>query len=156
MDREAWCASVHGVAKSQTWLSNWTEMNQLRVGTPLVMSSRILAKDQPHHQAFERKDSCSFSLWFFICFYFWICWVSHIFHMLVKEDVEIRRGRVKCEGFILNFINFYWSIVALQCCAINNFCCAGEWISCIFIHIYMICIANEIICTIFLDSMYMC
>ena len=27
MDREAWHAAVHGVTKSQTWLSNWTEMN---------------------------------------------------------------------------------------------------------------------------------
>ena len=26
MDREAWRATVHGVAKSQTWLSNWTEL----------------------------------------------------------------------------------------------------------------------------------
>ena len=24
MDREVWCATVHGVAKSRTWLSNWT------------------------------------------------------------------------------------------------------------------------------------
>jgi len=26
-DREAWRAAVHGVAKNQTWLSNWTELN---------------------------------------------------------------------------------------------------------------------------------
>ena len=26
MDREAWRAEVHGVVKSQTWLSNWTEL----------------------------------------------------------------------------------------------------------------------------------
>ena len=27
MDREAWHVVVHGVTKSQTWLSNWTELN---------------------------------------------------------------------------------------------------------------------------------
>ena len=27
MDREAWSASVHGASKSQTWLSDWTELN---------------------------------------------------------------------------------------------------------------------------------
>ena len=28
MDREAWHAAIHGVAKSRTWLSNWTELKQ--------------------------------------------------------------------------------------------------------------------------------
>ena len=29
MDRETWCSVIHGVAKSRTWLSNWTELTKL-------------------------------------------------------------------------------------------------------------------------------
>ena len=32
MDREAWHAAINGVAKSQTWLSDWTELNLLYSG----------------------------------------------------------------------------------------------------------------------------
>ena len=29
MDREAWHAALHGVAKSWAWLSDWTELTEL-------------------------------------------------------------------------------------------------------------------------------
>ena len=31
MDREAWRAAIHGVAKSRTWLSDWTELNWVQI-----------------------------------------------------------------------------------------------------------------------------
>ena len=45
MDREAWRAAVHGVAKSQTQLSNWTELNwssQRRSGTACMFKAHML------------------------------------------------------------------------------------------------------------------
>ena len=36
MDREAWHAAVHGAAKSQTWLRDWTELNSL-LGVAVVI-----------------------------------------------------------------------------------------------------------------------
>ena len=33
MDREAWHAVVHGIAKSQTWLSNWTELKDIKASS---------------------------------------------------------------------------------------------------------------------------
>ena len=35
MDREAWHAAGHGVAKSRTWLSNWTELKTIRTDNKL-------------------------------------------------------------------------------------------------------------------------
>ena len=36
IDREAWLTAVHGVAKSQTWLSDWTELNWLSHATMII------------------------------------------------------------------------------------------------------------------------
>ena len=41
MDREVWCAAVHGVTKIQTWLSNWTEpwLVDLTIQVPMLYCS---------------------------------------------------------------------------------------------------------------------
>ena len=36
MDREAWCAVIHGVTKSRTRLSDWTELNWTELNPALV------------------------------------------------------------------------------------------------------------------------
>ena len=60
MDREAWCAAVHGVAKSQTWLTDWTERNwiqplSLLISSPSLVSSVDLSFKYHFHWAFSPK-----------------------------------------------------------------------------------------------------
>ena len=42
MNREDWCAAVHGVAKSQTWLSDWTELNWTEILSSSTESRMVL------------------------------------------------------------------------------------------------------------------
>ena len=40
MDREAWHAGIHGVTNSQTWLSDWTELNAGKENFPKAAFSK--------------------------------------------------------------------------------------------------------------------
>ena len=43
MDREAWPAVIHGVAKSQTWLSDWTELNWTELNWSIAYHSLLVS-----------------------------------------------------------------------------------------------------------------
>ena len=58
MDREAWCAAVHVVSKSRTWLSTWTELNQVF----------IINWDQVWAVLYHEKHNCTnFSQDYSVC-----------------------------------------------------------------------------------------
>ena len=64
MDREAWHASVHGVAKSRTRLSNWTELNNV------LEASHKQGTCCPQYKLFStwsgRKDTPPLQRWHFL------------------------------------------------------------------------------------------
>ena len=58
MDREAWCAAVHRVAKSWTWLSDWTELNT----DPTTEAYGCVSTDygmRPSPFSIPKKPSCA-------------------------------------------------------------------------------------------------
>ena len=87
MDRKAWCAALHGVAKSRTRLSGWTELNLLylflvnqsclwyygieggkqHTFLPASRNESILTENFPYLKCWRsvyKKSHCSADFWF--------------------------------------------------------------------------------------------
>ena len=72
MDREAWCAAVHGVTKSQTRLSDWTELKTSSDSTKTAKHVGICHKYSYLEGKIKRNmtsDSpvCALSFYFLSC-----------------------------------------------------------------------------------------
>ena len=56
MDREAWHAAIHGVAKSRTQLSDWTELNWTQNRKTLAQKERNYSSEERNFYSVSRKS----------------------------------------------------------------------------------------------------
>ena len=80
MDREAWHAVVHGVTKSWTWLSNWTELNW--------SNSLDFYKQSVPCQVHTMFNPGVFCLWLIRVTDLWIRWRGSSWENTVRCDLN--------------------------------------------------------------------
>ena len=84
MDREAWCAAIHGVAKCRTWLSDWTELNWTVVWikwiTKAVLDTWWLLNNRCYKNIKNYHCCCH-------CLLDFNCW-NHVFNHIKVYEVK--------------------------------------------------------------------
>ena len=144
MDREAWCASFHGVTKNQTRLSDWTELNKYygKKGKGKVGGAGIsISNGVLRRTSLRRWDLLSVlkevrnNLWVNLG-----GWCSK----KREGSPKVQNGRVPGMFFIFNC--FHWSTVKLPCCV--SFRRIAKWFS----YVYRYYIYNVYLYILFSDS----
>ena len=64
MDRETWCATVYGVAKSRTWLGHWTELSECLSWSQIAISRVSQSSSIQGWRKLILKVGCPECKWF--------------------------------------------------------------------------------------------
>ena len=89
--REAWCSAVHGVAKSQTWLSDWTELiwNQ----SYRFSSSHVWMWDLDYKESWVLKNWCFWTVVWKKTLFFWhdfiYVFIFFFFHLFLRRLLRV-------------------------------------------------------------------
>ena len=103
MDREAWHAAVHGIAKNQTRLSNWTELNWTDISHQQIYLFSQLACLLSNGKIFTLGNSpmsFSWSAQVCVCSHAvlmntWVCWLG------MRKQTTLLGGTWRCPDLSL-------------------------------------------------------
>ena len=101
MDRESWRAAVHGVAKSQTWLSDWTELTELSFQETGLLIESLAIGDWSQSQwpslspEVQKRQNLSYHVWVFLLGTPQLYGSQAVFQ---KSSPDLQR-RVNCKSF---------------------------------------------------------
>ena len=95
MDREAWHAAVHGVAKSRTWLNDWTELNFLQDSGLISLQSTGLSR--------------------VLLLYVWLISLSIMFPRFthVAAWIKVKWGLVQCKLNEILYLNAKFQLCSI-------------------------------------------
>ena len=100
MDREAWHAAIHGLAKSWTRLSDWTELNQIHerilehsnsTDSQFCLRTLLFHMFIATYIVFSVNDSLGLSkYWPFLLYFFpWTCMLSTWIMFLLSQGTDL-------------------------------------------------------------------
>ena len=127
MDREAWRAAVHGVVKSQTHLSNWTELikrNKLELVLERWMNLESVNTEWTKSERERHTSNSKAYIWDLERWYWW----TYLQGSSRDLDIENRlvntaregEGGTNWESSFETYITMFKQIVAGSCCIVQE------------------------------------